>query len=199
MDIDLAALLAITTLWLAAGIVADGLPRLRAARALRRRTGWLTGLTLAGLAALAVLGADALTSRDPVLADGTLAGLALPAVPATVVLLRTVRRLHRLWTGAGAFASAPDTPTPPALSAGAAHPMIALPVQLTGLAALPATVTATGLLPLTGPDLIGLVLTGAVFVVVTVGVRHALRHSRLVESAVTVRPRSPRATGVLHV
>ncbi|GAB2938454.1 hypothetical protein GCM10027280_28260 [Micromonospora polyrhachis] len=212
MNLDLVALLAITALWLAAGIVAEGLPRPATARAMRRRTGWLAGLTLTGLVGLAVLGTAALTSQDPVTTsqnlvttrqaptDAAMAGLALPVVPAAVVALGSVRRLRRLWTGATAFASAPGTPTAPALTAGAAHPMIALPIQITGLATLPVAATAADLLPLTGPNLIGLVLTGAVLVVATIGVRHALRHSRLTEAVVTVRPRSPRAAGgVLHV
>ncbi|MGW0434644.1 hypothetical protein ACWDV4_19160 [Micromonospora sp. NPDC003197] len=199
VDLDLIARLAITALWLATGIVADGLPRLSTARALRRRTGWLAGLALTGLVGLTVLGAEALNSRDLVLTDATVAGLALPMVPATVVALGTVRRVRRLWTGAAAFVSAPGTPTAPALSAGAAHPMIAMPIQVTGLATLPAAVTAAGLLPLTGPNLIGLVLTGAVIVVVAIGARHALRHSRLAEAVITGRPRSPRPAGVLHV
>lgn len=219
VNLDLVALLAITALWLTAGIVAEGLPRPATAQAMRRRTGWLTGLTLTGLVGLAVLGTAALTGQnsattghhpvttrqDPVTtrqdpADAAMAGLALPMVPAAVVALGSVRRLRRLRTGATAFASAPGTPTAPALTAGAAHPMIALPIQITGLAALPVAATAADLLPLTGPNLIGLVLTGAVLVVAAIGVRHALRHSRLTEAVITVRPRSPRAAGgVLHV
>jgi hypothetical protein len=77
--------------------------------------------------------------------------------------------------------------------------MIALPVQVTGLVMLPALVTAAGLVPLTSPNMIGAVLTAVVLAVGTIGVRHALRHSRLVERAVTIRSRSSRAAGVLHV
>jgi hypothetical protein len=120
-------------------------------------------------------------------------------VPALVVGVRTVGRLRRLWVGARAFATAPGTPVPPALRAGAAHPMIALPLQMAGLATLPAMVTASGLVPATDSGLAGLVLTAAGLTVVTVGIRHALRHSRLVERAVLVRSASSPAVGSLHV
>jgi hypothetical protein len=199
MDMDLAIPLAVAGIWLAAGAIADGLPQLRTARALRRRAGWLLGLTLAGLAVMVALGLGALFSKAPTVADRAGVGLVLPAVPATVVAALTVRRLRRLWAGAGAFAAAPETPAPPALVAGGAHPMIALPVQVTGLASLPAAVTAAGLVPLTAPGTLGLALTAAGLAVVVIGVRHALRHSRLVESAVTLRPASARPAGVLHV
>ncbi|GAB3966657.1 hypothetical protein V1634_30320 [Plantactinospora veratri] len=199
MDTDLAILLAIAAVWLAAGLVVEGLPQLRAARPLRRRTGLLLGLVGSGLAGLAWVLLAGLVEAEPTLADRTAAGIALPAVPAVVVAAVTVRRLRQLWGGAGAFASAPEIPAPPALRAAAAHPMVALPVQVTGLVMLPALVTATGLVPLTSPGMIGVVLTAAVLAVGTIGVRHALRHSRLLERAVTVRSRSSRAAGVLHV
>ncbi|MFY1674441.1 hypothetical protein ACN27G_31590 [Plantactinospora sp. WMMB334] len=199
MDTDLAILLAIATVWLVAGLVVEGMPRLTAARALRRRTGLLLALVGAGLAGLAGVLLVGLVATEPTLADRTATGLALPAVPAVVVAALTVRRLWWLRVGAGAFSAAPETPAPPALRAGAAHPMIALPVQVTGLVMLPALVTATGLVPLTSPGMIGVVLTAAVLAVGMIGVRHALRHSRLVERAVTVRSRSSRTAGVLHV
>ncbi|MEQ4300471.1 hypothetical protein ABNF97_03590 [Plantactinospora sp. B6F1] len=199
MDTDLVILLAIAAVWLAAGLVVEGLPQQRAARPLRRRTGLLLALVGSGLAGLAGILLAGLVEAEPTLADRTAAGLALPAVSAAAVAAVTVRRLRQLWVGAGAFASAPETPAPPTLRAAAAHPMIALPVQVTGLVMLPALVTATGLVPLTSPGMIGVVLTAAVLAVGTIGVRHALRHSRLVERAVTVRSRSSRTAGVLHV
>jgi hypothetical protein len=140
-----------------------------------------------------------LVEVEPTLADRTAVGLALPAVPAVVVATLTVRRVWELRVSAGAFASAPEAPAPPALRAAAAHPMIALPVQVTALVMLPALVTTAGLVPLTGPNMIGVVLTAAVLAVGLIGIRHALRHSRLVERAVTIRSRSSRATGILHV
>lgn len=196
---DLAILLAIAVVWLAAGVVAEGLPRLRSARPLRRRSGLLFALVLSGLAGLAGVLLTGAVEAEPTLADRTAVGLALPAVPAVVVAVLTVRRLRELWVRAGAFAAAPEAPAPPALRAAAAHPMIALPVQVTGLVMLPGLVTAAGLVPLTSPSMIGMVLTAAVLAIGTIGVRHALRHSRLVERAVTIRSRSSRAAGILHV
>jgi hypothetical protein len=199
MDMDLALPLVTAAIWLSAGIVADGIPQLTTARELRRRTGWLLGLTVTGLAVLATVGIGALVTAEPTIVDRAAAGLALCAAPAAIVAALTVRRLRRLWAGAGAFAAAPDTPAPPALVAGAAHPMVALPVQVTGLATLPATAIATGLVPIAAPGTVGLALTAAVLVVITMGVRHALRHSRLAESAVTLRPASSQAARIQHV
>lgn len=200
MDFELALLIAVAAVWLAAGLVADGLPVVRTAGALRRRTGSLLALALGGLLAMAVVGMAALISAGPTMADRISLQLALPAVPAAVVAAAAVPRLRRIFAAAGAFRSAPDTPVSPALRAAAAHPMIGLPLQVAGLVTLPATVTATGLLPLTGPAMLGAVLTAALFVAATIGVRHALRHSRLAERAVTVRaPSSSRTSGLLHV
>ncbi|MFC6019209.1 hypothetical protein ACFP2T_23740 [Plantactinospora solaniradicis] len=199
MFVDLAILLAIAVVWVAAGLVAEGLPRLRTARPLRRRSRLLFVLVVSGLAGLAGVLLTGAVEADPTLADRTAVGLALPAVPAVVVAALTVRRVRELWLRAGAFAAAPEAPAPPALRAAAAHPMIALPVQVTGLVMLPGLVTAAGLVPLTSPSMIGLVLTAAVLAIGTIGVRHALRHSRLVERAVTIRPRSSRSAGILHV
>jgi hypothetical protein len=203
MDIELAVLVAVAVVWLAAGIVADGLPQLDSPRALRRRTTWLLALSLTGLGAMAALGLAALIAAGPTVADRAPLALVLPAVPATAVALLTVRRLRWLRAGAGAFAAAPDAPVPPALRAGAAHPMIALPLQVAGLVTLPALVAATVVVPLTASAMVGFALTAGLATVSAIGVRHALRHSRLVESSITVRPNaratSARATRVLHV
>ncbi|MFK3982644.1 hypothetical protein ACI2K4_19985 [Micromonospora sp. NPDC050397] len=203
MDPDLVVLLAVATVWLTAGVVADGLPQLDSPRAMRRRTTWLLGLTVTGLAATATLGLAALVASGPTVADRAPLAVVLPAIPATAVALSTVRRLRRLRAGAGAFAAAPDAPVPPALRAGAAHPMIALPLQVAGLVALPALLSATPLVPAAAPALTGLALTVGLATVSTIGVRHALRHNRLAEGSITVRPSaratSARSTGVLHV
>jgi hypothetical protein len=74
--------------------------------------------------------------------------------------------------------------------------MVALPVQLTGLAVLPGAATAAGVLQLTGTAMIGPVLTAAGIGAAVIGVHHALRHSRLAERAVTP---SPAAVHVLRV
>ena len=203
MDIDLVILIAVAVVWLTAGIVADGLPQLDSPGALRRRTTWLLTLTMTGLGAMAVLGLAALVAAGPTVADRAPLALVLPAVPATAVALLTVRRLRRLRAGAGAFATAPDAPVPPALRAAAAHPMIALPLQVAGLVTLPALVAATAVVPFTASALTGFALTAGLATVSTIGVRHALRHSRLAEGSITVRPdaraSSARATRVLHV
>lgn len=213
VDIDLAILVTVAVVWLAAGIVADGLPDLGTALALRRRAGLLIALAATGLAVMAGVAVVALATTEAT--TGRVLGmLALPAVPAAVVAGTTMRRLLRLRRGAGALAAAPHTPAPPALRAGAAHPMIGTPLQVAGLIALPAPVSAAGAAELTGAA-IGLLLTGAVLAVTAIGVRHALRHSRLTERAVAVLPprrpgddslaratagaTSPHAVGVLHV
>ncbi|WP_433389017.1 hypothetical protein [Micromonospora sp. KLBMP9576] len=196
MDSHLTVLLALTAVWLAAGWLADGLPRMHRARALRRRTGWVLALTLAGLAlTAAVLGAG-LSSAGATVADRAAAGLTLAVAPALVVAACTVRRVRRLGAGAAALASTPETPAPYGLRASAAHPLIGLPVQVTGLAILPAVAAASAPEPLFGPGVTGPAITLGVLAVVAIGVRHALRHSRLVERAA---PTSPRAAGALHV
>ncbi|MFI6758267.1 hypothetical protein ACIBF5_03860 [Micromonospora sp. NPDC050417] len=201
MDIDLAVLVAVAVVWLAAGLVADGLPQLDSPRTLRRRTTWLLALTGTGLGTLAALGLVALVAAGPTVADRAPLALLLPSVPATAVALLTVGRLRRLRAGAGAFASAPDAPLSPALRAGAAHPMIALPLQVAGLVTLPALVSATSLVPVAA--LTGFALTTSLAVVSVIGVRHALRHNRLSENSITVRPSargtSARPTRILHV
>lgn len=185
VNIELAILLAVAAVWLTAGLVADGLPDAGTARGLRRRTALLVLLAGTGVAAMAGVAAVALSTTDAA-ADQALRALALPALPAAVVAVATTRRLVRLHRGARAFASAPHTPAPPALRAAAAHPLLAMPLQVAGLLTLPATVTAAGLAELTGPTMLGLVLTVAVLAGATIGVRHSLRHDRLATRAVTV-------------
>jgi hypothetical protein len=128
MDDHLTVLLPVAAVWLAAGIVADGLPRLDRARALRRRTGWLSALTLTGLSLTATVLIAGLQSAGTTPVDRAAAGLGLATAPAAVVALCTVRRVRRLRAGTGAFAAAPDTPAPHGLRAAAAHPLIGLPL-----------------------------------------------------------------------
>jgi hypothetical protein len=120
------------------------------------------------------------------------------AAPALAVAACTVRRVRRLRAGAGAFAAAPETPAPHGLRAAAAHPLVGLPLQLTGLAILPAVVAA-GAPDVFGPGVTGPAITVGVLGVAAIGVRHALRHSRLAERAAQPRPASPRAARPLHV
>ncbi|MEV4753909.1 hypothetical protein AB0J86_02160 [Micromonospora sp. NPDC049559] len=196
MDLDLAVPLAAAGIWLAAGAVAEGLPQPRTAPSLRRRTGWLLGLTGLGIAALVLprFGVPGLAPAD----RGGVATV-LPVVSAALVLALTVRRLRRLRAGAAILAPVPATPMPPALLAGAAHPMVAVPVQVTAVATLLAAAVAADLVPPDAAHSTGFAVTAAVLAAIVAGVRHGLRHSRLAESAVTVRPGSARPVGVLHV
>ncbi|MFG1832561.1 hypothetical protein [Micromonospora chersina] len=200
MDERLTVLLPLAAVWLAAGVVADGLPRLDRARALRRRTGWLSALVLTGLALTAAVLAVGLQSAGTTALDRAAAGLTLAAAPALVVAACTMRRVRWLRAGAGAFAAAPDTPAPHGLRAAAAHPLIGLPLQVTALAMLGAVLPAAGVDLFATPAIAGPATTVAVLGVIAVGVRHALRHNRLAERAL---PRatvaSARAAGPLHV
>ncbi|MEV4662466.1 hypothetical protein AB0J85_10980 [Micromonospora echinofusca] len=199
MESHLAVLLSLTAVWLAAGWLADGLPRLDHARTLRRRTGWVLVLTLTGLGLTAAVLVAGLSSAGATAADRAAAGLTLAALPALVVAACTVRRVRRLRAGAGALSSAPETPAPHGLRASAAHPLIGLPVQVTGLAILPAVIAASTPDLLFGPGVTGPAITVGVLGVAAIGVRHALRHNRLVERAAPARPASARAAGPLHV
>ncbi|MFF4877314.1 hypothetical protein [Micromonospora sp. NPDC000668] len=199
MESPLVALLPIAILWLAAGVVADGLPRLDRARSLRRRAGHLLILTLVGLTLTVTVLAAGLFSAGNTSADQAAAALDIAGVPALVVAVCTVRRVRRLWAGAGAFATAPETPAPYGLRAAAAHPLIGLPLQVTGVLTVPALVAASGTGLFATPGVTGPAITVGALVVIAIGVRHALRHSRLAERARPDAERSARAAGPLHV
>ncbi|MFG1916191.1 hypothetical protein [Micromonospora sp. NPDC048898] len=199
MESQLTILLPVAAVWLAAGVVADGLPRLRTTCLLRRRTGWLLVLALTGAAlTAAVLGAGLLSAGTaPV--DSAAAGLTLAAGPALVATVCSLRRIRRLRAGAGAFVSAPGTPAPHGLRAAAAHPLIGLPIQVTALATAPAVIGAIGTDLGADPGVTGPAITVGALAVLAIGVRHALRHSRFAERAQPNAPRSARAAGPLHV
>ncbi|MER7889033.1 hypothetical protein ABTX15_04330 [Micromonospora sp. NPDC094482] len=200
MESYLVALLPIAAVWLAAGVIADGLPGLDRACALRRRAGWLLILTLAGLALTATVLAAGLVSAGDAPADRAAAALDLAGLPALVVAVCTVRRVRRLWAGAGAFATAPETPAPHGLRAAAAHPLIGLPLQVTGLLTVPAVIAASGADRFATPGFTGPAITVGALVILVFGVRHALRHNRLAERARPAEPASARATASpLHV
>ncbi|MET7950061.1 hypothetical protein [Micromonospora sp. NPDC005324] len=200
MESQLTILLPIAAVWLAAGVVADGLPRLRNTRMLRRRTGWLLMLALTGVALTAVVLGGGLLSAGTAPVDRAAAGLTLAAGPALVATVCSVRRIRRLWAGAGAFASAPATPAPHGLRAAAAHPLVGLPLQVTALATVPALIAAAGADLGADPGVAGPAITVGALAVIAIGVRHALRHNRFAERA---RPaavtRSTRTAGALHV
>ncbi|TDB81243.1 hypothetical protein [Micromonospora sp. KC721] len=205
MESQLVVLAPIAVVWLAAGIVADGLPRLDRARALRRRTGWLLALTLTGLGATAAVLLTDLASTGDTLADRAAAGVTVAAVPGIVVAVCAVRRARRLRRGAQALATAPDTPAPYGLRATAAHPLIVLPVQVTALATVPPLLATVGVDLTAGPGRTGPAITVGALVVIAIGVRHALRHNRLAERALppaltlATAPGSARPAGALHV
>ena len=186
---DLALIGALAAIWLAAGLLADGLPVARTAAELRRRAALLSILVGAGAAVFVavpmVAGAMPDTSMAPTAA-------LLAAVPAMIVLTTTVRRLSQVRRGAGAFATAPQAPVPPGLRAAAAHPLIAAPLQVTGLAALVGLPIAGGVVNVPGSDAAGIAITVVGLAVVAIGVRHALRHSRLAVRAVAPIKRAPK-------
>jgi hypothetical protein len=125
--------------WAAAAAVSGALPSARSVRALRRRAALLTWLIVGGLTslvlALVVPAAGSVTPEQAALLAAPAAGAALAALPLLGGLRATAR----------AFAPAPGTPTPPALRASAAHPMLALPVQVAALAAAAGAVFAAGI------------------------------------------------------
>lgn len=173
---DLILIGALAAIWLTAGLLADALPVAHTARELHRRARTLSMLVGGGAAVFIavpmVAGAVPGTSAAP-------AAALLPAVPAFVVLMMTSRRLTQIRRGAGAFATAPLTPTPPALRAAAAHPLVATPLQVTALAALAGVPIAAGAVELPGADVAGIAITAIGLVVGVLGIRHAIRHNRL--------------------
>ncbi|MEU8214696.1 hypothetical protein AB0C47_02875 [Micromonospora taraxaci] len=199
MESQLTILFPVAAAWLAAGVVADGLPRLRNTRALRRRTGWLLVLTLTGLTLTAAVLGGGLLSAGSAPVDRAAAGLTLAVGPALVASVCSVRRIRRLWAGSGAFANAPATPAPHGMRAAAAHPLVGLPLQVAALATVPAVIAAVGTDLGADPSVTGPAITVGALAVATIAVRHALRHSRLAERAQPDAARSTRAAGPLHV
>jgi hypothetical protein len=173
---DLILIGALAAIWLTAGLLADGLPVARSAAELRRRAGLLSILVGGGAAVFAAV--PVVTGALPGPSAAPTAAL-LAAVPAIVVMTATLRRLGHVRAGAGAFATAPQAPVPPGLRAAAAHPLIAAPLQVTGLAALIGLPIAAGVVAVPGSDMAGMAITAAAVAVVAIGIRHALRHSRL--------------------
>jgi hypothetical protein len=173
---DLILIGALAAIWLAAGLLADTLPTARTALELRRRVVLLSTVIALGAAVFVAvpLVADLLPGES-----AAPAAALLPAIPGLFVLFVTVRRLTRVRQGAGAFAAAPQTPTPPALRAAAAHPLITTPVQVTGLAALVGLPIAAGLIEVPGASVAAIPLTVVGAAVAMVGIRAAIRHSRL--------------------
>ncbi|MBM0278936.1 hypothetical protein JM949_28470, partial [Micromonospora sp. STR1s_6] len=111
MESQLTILLPIAAVWLAAGVVADGLPRLRNARLLRRRTGWLLVLALTGVALTAAVLGGGLFSAGTAPVDQAAAGLTVAAGPALcrddLPRVRRIRRLSGPGAGAGSVSRPP--------------------------------------------------------------------------------------------
>ena len=196
VNTDLALTIAVAAGWLVAAYLADVLPGAGTAAALRRRAAALLAVVGATFAALAAVGLSGLFTDSQ---DHLVRAVAPLAAPAVVVAAVAVRRLTRVRRGAAAFATAPHTPAPPGLRAAAAHPLLALPIQVTALAAVAATLAAAGVVALTVPAVLGVALTAAALAAAVIGVRHALRHSRLAEGAVARPGRSARTVRVLEV
>jgi hypothetical protein len=179
-DLILAGLLA--GVWLTAGLLADGLPAARTALELRRRARVLSALVATGAAVLVAV--PVVTILLP--GESVAATAILPAaVPALIVLTAGLRRLGLVRRGAGVFLAAPQTPVPPGLRAAAAHPLVLVPLQVTGLAALVGLPIAARLVEVPGADVAGIAITAVAAAVLAIGIRAALRHSRLSLLALT--------------
>ena len=173
---DLILVSALAAVWLTAGLLADALPAARNALDLRRRATALSMVVGGGAAVfVAVPLVSALVPGD----SAAPAAALLPAVPGLLALTVSLRRLTQIRRGAGAFATAPQTPVPPALRAAAAHPLLTTPTQVTGLAAVLGLPIAAGLITVPGADVAGIAITVVGAAVLAIGVRAALRHSRL--------------------
>ncbi|MCW2139030.1 hypothetical protein [Actinoplanes cyaneus] len=200
--VDVILIGALAAVWLAAGLLADGLPAAGTARLMRRRARLLA--VLAGAGAALFVAVPVVTALIPGASAAPAAAL-LPAVPALFVLTMGVRKLSWVRRGTGAFATAPLAPVPPALRAAAAHPLISAPLQVTGLAAVVALPLAAGLVQLPGSGVpattgfagvAGIAITVVAVAVVAIGIRAALRHSRLAPLVLAPLDRARARAGV---
>jgi hypothetical protein len=173
---DIALIGALAVVWFAAGLIADGLPGSATAAAMHRRSALLSGVVGLGTAMLVAVPIINLSRPGPESA-GTAA--VLICVPVAVVLLISVRRLAQVRRGAAALTTAPHAPVPPGLIAGAAHPLVVVPMQLAGLAAVAGLPIAAGVIDVPTATLVGIVCGVAGLVGIAIATRHGLRHSRL--------------------
>ena len=180
---------ALATVWITAGLLAETLPTARTARELRRRAGMLCLLVGAGTAVFVAV--PAVAGLVPGASSAPVAAL-LPAAPAAIVLTVTRRRLSQIRRGAGAFVTAPLAPLPPGLRAAAAHPLVTVPLQITGLAALVGLPVAAGASVVPDSTPAGVAITVVGIAVIGSAVRASVRHSRLSVPAVIPRARAPR-------
>lgn len=124
--------------WAAASVLTGTLPTAGSVRALRRRAAVLSWLIAGGLMSFGValvVPAGGSVTREQV---------ALLAAPAAVAALSSLPLLGGLRATARAFSPAPGTPTPPTLRASAAHPLLALPVQVVAMTAAAGALFAAG-------------------------------------------------------
>jgi hypothetical protein len=170
---DLILVGALTAVWLTAGLLVDAMPTARTARDLRRRAGLISSLV--GVGAVMFVAVPLVTAIVPGTSAAPAAAL-LPAVPALVVLTVTWRRLTLVRRGAAALSTAP---LPPGLRAAAAHPLVSVPVQVTGLASLLGVPIAAGLIKVPGASVAGIAISLVGAAVVAIAARAGLRHSRL--------------------
>jgi hypothetical protein len=189
---DLTLIAALAGVWLAAGLLAETLPTSQTALELRRRTVLLSTVIIVGAAVFVAIPLVVWVLPGKSAAP---AAALLAAVPGLFALTVTVRRLTRVRQGAGVFAAAPQTPVPPALRAAAAHPLLTTPLQVTGLAALVGLPIAAGVIAVPGSSVAAVAITVVAVAVLVIGVRAAIRHSRLTMQAFapisSTRRRSP--------
>jgi hypothetical protein len=186
---DIALVSALAVLWLAVGLIADGLPGSATAAALHRRAALLAGVIGAGTAMLVAVPIVNL-SRPGTETAGT--AVVLVCVPVAVVVTISVRRLTQIRRGAAALATAPLAPVPPGLIAGAAHPLVVVPMQVAGLAAVAGLPIAAGVIDVPTALLVATVCGVAGLVAVAITIRHGLRHSRLSVGAIAPIKRLPK-------
>jgi hypothetical protein len=186
---DIALIGSLAVVWLAAGLIADGLPRSATAALLHRRAMLLSAVLGVGTAMLVAVPIVNLTRPGPESA-GTAA--VLVCVPVAVVLSISVRRLAQVRRGAAALTTAPHAPVPPGLIAGAAHPLVVVPMQVAGLAAVAGLPIAAGVIDVPTATLVAVVCGVAGLVAIAIATRHGLRHSRLSVGAIAPLKRLPR-------
>ena len=186
---DIALIGSLAVVWFAAGLIADGLPRSATAALLHRRAMLLSAVLGVGTAMLVAVPIVNLTRPGPESA-GTAA--VLVCVPVAVVLSISVRRLAQVRRGAAALTTAPHAPVPPGLIAGAAHPLVVVPMQVAGLAAVAGLPIAAGVIDVPTATLVAIVCGVAGVVAIAIATRHGLRHSRLSVGAIAPLKRLPR-------
>lgn len=186
---DLALIGSLAVVWLAAGLIADGLPASATAAALHRRAALLSGVLGAGMAVLVAVPIINMSRPGPETA-GTAA--ALVCVPVAIVLMISLRRLAQVRRGAAALATAPHAPVPPGLIAGAAHPLVIVPMQLAGLAAVAGLPIAAGLIDVPDTAVVGIACGVAGAAALAIAIRHGLRHNRLSVGVIAPLKRLPK-------